>query len=128
MGNTDGMGISPIWICVVAGLSWVIVMMGIAQLSRFYAKFQEARRDLDANMRTLVDQLKKMQATLAELLVEQRRISKLTNEQIDLKRAELTGDFEIVEEPIQKTPNEAEKSGSATPQGKRAPSKFPDIG
>ena len=62
-----------VWIWVVAGLTWVIVMMGIAQLSRFYSKFQEGRRELDANLLNMAGQFKKMQSTLTELLAEQRR-------------------------------------------------------
>lgn len=132
MGNEDGMGFSMVWIWVVAGLTWVIVMMGIAQLSRFYSKFQEGRRELDANWLNLAGQVKKMQSTLTEMLAEQRRITRLTLEQLDLKRAEMTGDFEIVEEPIPPAPAAA---GSAEPAveppppmpEKRPPAKFPEI-
>ena len=76
MGNEDEMGFSMVWIWVVAGLTWVIVMMGIAQLSRFYSKFQEGRRELDANLLNMAGQFKKMQSTLTELLAEQRRITR----------------------------------------------------
>lgn len=71
-----------VWIWVVAGLTWVIVMMGIAQLSRFYSKFQEGRRELDANLLNMAGQFKKMQSTLTELLAEQRRITRLTLERL----------------------------------------------
>ena len=109
-----------VWIWVVAGLTWVIVMMGIAQLSRFYSKFQEGRRELDANL------------LLTELLAEQRRITRLTLEQLDLKRAEMTGDFEIVEEPIPPAPPSAGPTEPAVEPpppmpDKRPPSKFPEI-
>lgn len=132
MGNEDGMGFSMLWIWVVAGLTWVIVMMGIAQLSRFYSKFQEGRRELDANLLNMAGQFKKMQSTLAELLVEQRRITRLTLEQLDLKRAEMTGDFEIVEEPIPPAPaatGPTEPAVEPPPPmpDKRPPSKFPEI-
>ena len=118
-----------VWIWVVAGLTWVIVMMGIAQLSRFYSKFQEGRRELDANLLNMAGQFKKMQSTLTELLAEQRRITRLTLEQLDLKRAEMTGDFEIVEEPIPPAPPSAEPAGEPPPPmpDKRPPSKFPEI-
>lgn len=97
-----------VWIWVVAGLTWVIVMMGIAQLSRFYSKFQEGRRELDANLLNMAGQFKKMQSTLTELLAEQRRITRLTLEQLDLKRSgNEPGDFEIVEEPIPPAPPSA---------------------
>lgn len=132
MGNEDGMGFSMVWIWVVAGLTWVIVMMGIAQLSRFYSKFQEGRRELDANLLNMAGQFKKMQSTLTELLAEQRRITRLTLEQLDLKRAEMTGDFEIVEEPIPPAPPSAGVTEPAVEPpppmpDKRPPSKFPEI-
>ena len=132
MGNEDEMGFSMVWIWVVAGLTWVIVMMGIAQLSRFYSKFQEGRRELDANLLNMAGQFKKMQSTLTALLAEQRRITRLTLEQLDLKRAEMTGDFEIVEEPIPPAPPSAGPTEPAVEPpppmpDKRPPSKFPEI-
>lgn len=118
---------TSLWI--VAALTWIVVMMGVAQLSRFYAKFQDARREMDANLLAMAGQLKKMQTTLTEMLVEQRRITRLQVELLDLKRAELTGDFEIVEEPIPgaaAAPAE-EKAAAEPPPIKRPPEKFPKI-
>ena len=92
---------------IVAALTWIVVMMGVAQLSRFYSKFQDARRELDANLLGMAGQLKKLQTTLTELLVEQRRITRLQVELLDLKRAEMTGDFEIVEFVWQTPPGRA---------------------
>ena len=57
-----------VWIWVVAGLTWLIVMMGIVTLSRFYLKLQECRRELDANLLNMAGQVKKLQSTLTELL------------------------------------------------------------
>ena len=105
-------------------------MMGVAQLSRFYSKFQDARRELDANLLGMAGQLKKLQTTLTELLVEQRRITRLQVELLDLKRAEMTGDFEIVEEPVPgavAAPAEEKESAEPPPPTKRPPEKFPKI-
>ena len=88
------------WVIVGAVLTWLIFILGIAQLSRFYLKFMELRRESDAHMLSLEAQLKKLQASLAEIIIEQRRATRLQVEQLDLKKAEMTGDFEIVEEPI----------------------------
>lgn len=115
---------------IVAALTWIVVMMGVAQLSRFYSKFQDARRELDANLLGMAGQLKKLQTTLTELLVEQRRITRLQVELLDLKRAEMTGDFEIVEEPVPGTvaaPAEEKESAEPPPPTKRPPEKFPKI-
>ena len=115
---------------IVAALTWIVVMMGVAQLSRFYSKFQDARRELDANLLGMAGQLKKLQTTLTELLVEQRRITRLQVELLDLKRAVMTGDFEIVEEPVPgavAAPAEEKESAEPPPPTKRPPEKFPKI-
>ena len=115
---------------IVAALTWIVVMMGVAQLSRFYSKFQDARRELDANLLGMAGQLKKLQTTLTELLVDQRRITRLQVELLDLKRAEMTGDFEIVEEPVPgavAAPAEEKESAEPPPPTKRPPEKFPKI-
>ena len=124
----DGFQFPTVTLWIVAALTWIVVMMGVAQLSRFYTKFREARQELDANLLGMAGQLKKMQTTLTELLVEQRRLTRLQVELLDLKRAELTGDFEIVEEPVAPAAAPAEKEESPEPPPiKRPPEKFPKI-
>ena len=93
-----------IWVIVGAILTWVIFILGVAQLSRFYTRFRSAAKASENNIEVLNAQLKKIQSSLAELIIEQRRQSRLQLEQLDLKRAEMTGDYEIVEEPIQSAP------------------------
>ena len=95
-------GISGTDWLIVAGavLTWLIFILGVAQLSRFYTRVMEMRKELDANSLAVVNQLKKIQTTLSEVAIEQRRSTRLMLEQIDLKKAELTGEFEIIEEPI----------------------------
>ena len=92
---------------VVAGLTWLIVILVLVQLSRFLAKFEQGRQELDANIIGMAGQLKKMQTTIAEILIEQKRVTRLTVEGLDLKKAEMTGDFEIIEEPLPGTPSAA---------------------
>lgn len=89
-----------IWVIIAAVLSWVIFILGVALLSRFYDRFREAAKKTDDNLTELNAQLKKLQSSVAEVIIEQRRQSRLQMEQLDLKRAEMTGEFEIVEEPI----------------------------
>lgn len=94
------MDVGMIIFTVGAGLTWLVVMLVLVQISRFLAKFEAGRRELEANIIGMGGQLKKLQTMLAEILIEQRRITRLTVEGLDLKRAEMTGDFEIIEEPL----------------------------
>ncbi len=89
-----------IWVIAGALLTWVIFILGVAQLSRFYTRFVEAVKFSENNLVAVNAQLKKLQSALAELIIEQRRQIRIQNEQLDLKRAEMTGDYEIVEEPV----------------------------
>ena len=94
---------------VVLVLTWIILLAGVVQFSRLFKTFLEYHREMEASMLGLAGELKKIESSLTELIVEQRRISRLTIEQLDLKKAELTGDFDIVEEPIY-TPPEPPKA------------------
>lgn len=119
--------LSSFWI--VAIMICVIVLILVAQVSHFYAKFQEYRKDYEANIIGLAGQLKKLQTTMSEQLGEQRRQLRVLNELLELKQAEMTGDFEIVEEPIvppAAAPAEDEVKAPEQPLPKPA-SKFPPI-
>ncbi len=98
------------WIAAV--LTWVIVMMVLVQLSRFLSKFNDGRRDFEANILSIAAQLKSMQTSMTEMIAEQKRVSRLTIEQLELQKAEMTGDFDIVEEPIPTLP-ESKLGGNA---------------
>ena len=63
--------LSSFWL--VAIMICVIVLILVAQISHFYAKFQEFRKDYEANIIGLAGQLKKLQSTMSEQLGEQRR-------------------------------------------------------
>ena len=123
-----GMEVSLSSFWLVAIMICVIVLILVAQISHFYAKFQEFRKDYEANIIGLAGQLKKLQSTMSEQLGEQRRQLRLVNELLELKRAEMTGDFEIVEEPIVPTAPapEAAANDEAKPLPKPA-SQFPPI-
>lgn len=108
-----GMEISLSSFWIVAIMICVILLILVAQISHFYAKFQEHRKDIEANLIGLSGQLKKLQTTMSEQLGEQRRLLRAQNELLELKRAEMTGDFEIVEEPVvpvQSVPQAAENT------------------
>ena len=54
------MDIGTLVLGVVAGLTWLIVILVLVQLSRFLAKFEQGRQELDANIIGMAGQLKKM--------------------------------------------------------------------
>ena len=112
--------LSSINILMIFGaiLTWVIFILGVAQLSRFYANFCKAAKSTESNLNALNAQLKKVQASIAELIIEQRRQIRLQTEQLDLKRAEMTGDYEIVEEPINPPPPPPSERNITLPGGK----------
>lgn len=115
-----GQEISSLSFWFVALMICIILLVLVGQLSRFYAKMKSLAADLDAQQLAINAQLKQLQGTLSEVLGEIRRGNRLSNELIELKQAELTGDFEIVEEPIAPAPAPAKKSTVATPEVKSA--------
>ncbi len=113
-----GQEISSMSFWFVALMICIILLVLVGQLSRFYARMKSLAADLDAQQLAINAQLKQLQGTLSEVLGEIRRGNRLSNELIELKQAELTGDFEIVEEPIAPAP--ARKSAIETPEVKSA--------
>ncbi|MBQ9503184.1 MAG: hypothetical protein IJU70_13600 [Lentisphaeria bacterium] len=129
-----GMEVSLSSFWLVAIMICVILLILVAQISHFYAKFQEARKDYEANMIGLAGQLKKLQTTLSEQLGEQRRLLRQQGELLELKRAEMTGDFEIVEEPVPAAAPRPPQAAAAPEEAQTPPApphqpgkKFPDI-
>ena len=111
-----------IWI--IAVISWIIILGGIGMIAKFYASFCIARKTLEANILSLNGQVKRLQSTITELLVEQRKTNRAQQVMLDLKQAEMTGDFEIIEEPIEMPGEEEEEE---TPPMSAAPSTFPQL-
>jgi hypothetical protein len=95
-----GQEISTFSFWCVALMICIILLVVLGQVSRFYARMRDYCKETDAQQLALNAQLKQLQGTLSEILGELRRSNRLVNEQLDLKRAEMTGDFEIVEEPV----------------------------
>ncbi len=97
--------VEMVFFTIAGGITLLVFFLGMAQLSRFYKSFREARAEVDTNLLAVIAQIKRLNLTIAELAVEQRRLSRLMLEQIELKKAEMTGDFEIVEEPLPEPPS-----------------------
>lgn len=113
---------TTIWI--IAAISWIIVLGGIGVIAKFYASFCMARKTLETNMLGLTGQVKRLQSTITELLIEQRKANRAQQVMLDLKQAEMTGDFEIIEEPIEMPEEELEEDIPPMPA---APSAFPQL-
>ena len=110
---------------IVAALTWLIIMCALVQLSKFYANFCIARKTLETNMTGLTGQVKRLQSTMTELLVEMRKTNRIQQNLLDLKQAEMTGDFEIVEEPIElEAAKDSEETAEPMPA---APNAFPKL-
>ncbi len=90
-------------IMVAILLTWIIFVLGVAKLAQFYLSMNQARREIDTNLTGIAGQLNKLQTIIAELLKEQRRTSRLISDLNDLKKAEMTGEYEIIETPIEPT-------------------------
>ena len=90
------------WSAVVLISLILLVILGV--IIRLLMFFRNFCKDMDTHQMTQNAQLKQLQGTMSEILGELRRANRLTIEQLDLKRAEMTGDFEIVEEPIAPPP------------------------
>jgi len=126
-----GQEISSLSFWFVALMICIILLILVGQVSRFYSRMRDLAKELDAQQLGLNAQLKQLQGTCSEILGELRRGNRLANELIELKQAELTGDFEIVEEPINAPA--AKKSSIQVPEVKSAlpasdgPKTFPKL-
>ena len=79
----------------------LLVQLAIMALAVSGAKKWEAfRAMIEAYISMQESNIKRQQAAMAEFIIEQRRMTRVMSESLELKKAEMTGDFEIVEEPI----------------------------
>ena len=114
----------------VALMICIILLIMLGQISRFYARLRDFCKESDAQQMALNAQLKQLQGTMSEILGELRRANRLANEQLELKRAEMTGDFEIVEEPVVSAVPPKQTAAAApppAPQQSEPPKTFPKI-
>ena len=112
----------------------IAVIVTCATLVVMLAKLRELLKELSDIRVTLAEAFKHLDKPLSDALAEDRRNNRLLSELLALKQAEMTGDFEIVEEPVIPTPtlkepkvkNHAAKGAEAklTPP----PQSFPKIG
>ena len=80
------------------------VLFTVVMLIILLAKQRETVKELADIKLTLVEAFKHLDKPLADALSENRRNNRLISELLALKQAEMTGDFEIVEEPVAPPP------------------------
>lgn len=112
----------------------VFVFLTLGMLLVLLAKQRETIKELADIKLSLVEAFKHLDKPLADALAESRRNNRLLSELLALKQAEMTGDFEIVEEPIItappttapkfKAPNAPKNGDGMAPP----PQSFPKIG
>ncbi|MCP3968702.1 MAG: hypothetical protein GY750_10010 [Lentisphaerae bacterium] len=71
------MSIDAYYITLIAGgaLTWLIFVLAIARFSKFYAQFIVFRRDLDTNITGMGTNIRKIQNTFQELVIDQVRFT-----------------------------------------------------
>ena len=113
----------------------VSVIFTVVMLLVLMAKQREVIKELADIKLTLVEAFKHLDRPLSEALTENRRNNRLISELLALKQAEMTGDFEIIEEPLATPPPTTapkfkRSSAAASGNDKMAPppQSFPKIG
>jgi len=113
----------------------ISVFFTVAMLVVLLVKQRETVKELADIKLTLVEAFKHLDKPLADALSENRRNNRLISELLALKQAEMTGDFEIIEEPIAappptKAPKFKAPNGGKKTDGEMAPppQSLPKIG
>lgn len=100
MPNYPNLTFPIIMLLIGLMLTCIIIMLGVAKLAKFYLSMNMMRREVDTSLTGIATQLSKLQTIMAESIKEQRRTARLLADLCDLKRAEMTGEFEIIENPV----------------------------
>ncbi|MEI8244555.1 MAG: hypothetical protein WCI51_01925 [Lentisphaerota bacterium] len=80
-----------ITLIVVGALTWLVFILGVAKFSKFYLLFTLYRRELDTNLTGMGSSMKKLQNSISEMILEQRRTNKLMLELIDNSKSGIGG-------------------------------------
>jgi len=91
-----------LWVLALAAVLALIAMAVFAFLSLM--KQNELARELSDIRIGMAESFKNLDKPFGDILSEGRRCNRLFSELLALKQAEMTGDFEIVEEPIAPPP------------------------
>jgi hypothetical protein len=80
-----------ITLIVVGVLTWLVFILGVARFSKFYLQFIAYRKELDTNLTGMGSGIKKLQNSISEMILEQRRTNKLMLELIDNSKPDIDG-------------------------------------
>jgi len=80
-----------ITLIVVGVLTWLVFILGVAKFSKFYLQFTVYRKELDTNLTGMGSSMKKLQNSISEMILEQRRTNKLMLELIDNSKSGIGG-------------------------------------
>ena len=113
----------------------IAVIITCATLVVILAKLRELLKEFSDIRVTLAEAFKHLDKPLSDALAEDRRNNRLLSELLALKQAEMTGDFEIIEEPLAPPPPTKAPKFKAQNPGKEGgdkmappPQSFPKIG
>ena len=88
------------FLAVVEVVMLILMVLLLLLLVRSFIFMRAAQRESEEHSLALFNALQKMHSTMNEQLGEQRRQMRAVQELLQLKQAEMTGDFEVVEEEI----------------------------
>ena len=106
------------FLAVVQVVVLLLMILLLLLFIRLLSYIRSAVRESEERTISMFNALQKMHSTMNEQLGEQRRQIRVMQEILQLKHAELTGDFEIVEEEIAPAPQTVE-SEIIAPQAKK---------
>ena len=88
------------FLAVVQVVMLILMVLLLLLLVRSFVFMRAALRESEERTIALFNALQKMHGTMNEQLGEQRRQMRVVQELLQLKQAEMTGDFEVIEEEI----------------------------
>ena len=108
----------PQFLAVVQVIMLLLMILLILLLIRMLAYCRSVVKENEERTISLFNAMQKIHGTMSEQLGEQRRQMRTMQELLQLKHAEMTGDFEVIEEEIPPAPVVAEPEIVA-PQAKK---------
>lgn len=109
----------PQFLAVVQVVMLLLMILLILLLIRMLGYFRAAVKENEERTISLFNAMQKLHGTMNEQLGEQRRQMRAMQELLQLKHAEMTGDFEVIEEEIPQMPAANPESEIVVPQAKK---------
>jgi cytochrome c oxidase assembly protein Cox11 len=81
-------------------LTWLVFVLGMAKLSKFYLEFRKLKKTTETSLSGFATNLRQIQVSMSEQVMEQRRANKLMVELID-KTGQMVYEYEIEEEEVE---------------------------